>query len=341
MSESRTAVSAGYMPLDIIDAETEVWQRAGGTAGNVAAILGLLGWHSRLAGRVGDDRAGRTLLSDLRASWVDCELVDVDEGALTNRIVHQVRPQGHRYLYSCPSCGQALPRSRPLRLDQVDWVLEICPKPDVYFFDRANAATVLLAEQYAETGVTVVFEPSTPANAELIQRAIRAASIVKGSDEHGHELVESYDSGRSDQLRVITEGARGARVRLGGGRWRRVGVFKVDVVDAAGAGDWTTAGVLHRIGGAGSVTVDEVAEAVEFGHALAALNCRLPGARALAEGRSRASVMAMVGNLRRGRKVEPTAPRPSFRSEVDAGGCDWCLLDRRPQKPLLRATATG
>lgn len=226
MPSPRTVLSVGYMPLDIIERGDRAWQRAGGTAGNVAAILSFLGWQAKLAGRVGDDRAGRALLSDLGAASVDTELVHVDEGALTNRIVHRIRPQGHRYLYSCPNCGQALPRSRPLRLDQVDRVLEACPAPDVFFFDRANAATVLLAERYAHAGATVVFEPSTPANAELVQRAMRAASIVKGSDEHGPELVEAHDSERVEQLRVITAGARGARARLGVGRWRRVGVSR-------------------------------------------------------------------------------------------------------------------
>ncbi len=58
-----------------------------------------------------------------------------------------------------------------MRLDQVETVVDSVPAPSVYFFDRANAATVALAERYAETGAVVVFEPSTPANAALVQRA--------------------------------------------------------------------------------------------------------------------------------------------------------------------------
>jgi fructokinase len=325
MNDQRVVVSAGYMPLDIVDVGDAAWPRAGGTAGNVAAILALLGWQSALAGRIGDDAAGVALRADLDRAGVDTSLISTDPGALTNRLVHQVRPDGHRFLFTCPRCERPLPRSRPLRLDQVDAIVETKPSPNIYFFDRANPATVLLAERYAQAGTTVVFEPSTPANAALVQRAMQAASIVKGSHDHGPELVESYEGGRAKQLRVITEGVRGARVRLGGGRWHRVGVFAAHVVDAAGAGDWTTAGMLHKAIGADDLTIDSVKAGITYGHALAALNCAVPGARGLADGRSRASIQQMANAVRRGQRSIPTSAIPRGVS-VDQGTCPWCLL---------------
>lgn len=325
MSNPRTVVSAGYMPLDIIDTDEGVWQRAGGTAGNVAAILAFLGWTSALAGRVGDDQAGLTLRSDLDRLSVDCSLIEIDENSLTNRLVHKVDSTGHHYRFTCPHCGQRLPRSRPLRLDQVESVIEAYPHPDTYFLDRANPATVLLAERYSRAGVTVVFEPSTPANATLLRRAIRAASVVKSSHEHGPDLVESYQGGRRDQLRVITEGARGARVRLAGGKWHRIGVFDTELVDAAGAGDWTTAGMLHKIVGNGGLTLAGAKEGITYGHALAALNCAHPGARGLLEDRTRSSVQSLVSNLRRGNQVRPGFGKPAP-VKPRSGACSWCLL---------------
>lgn len=326
MSDPRLVVSAGYMPLDIINQGTEAWHRAGGTAGNVAAILALLGWSAVLAGRIGDDAAGRALLADLKRASVNTSLVDVERGAPTNRLVHEVRPGGHRYVFTCPHCGQALPRSRPLRLCQVDGIVAALPRPEVYFFDRVNPATLLLAERYAEAGATVVFEPSTPANAALLQRAMQAAAIVKGSQEHGPDLVESYEGGRPNQLRVITHGVRGAKVRIGSGRWHRVGVFPAEVVDAAGAGDWTTAGMLHKIVGPSPPGVDEVKDGIVYGHALAALNCAVPGARGLAEGRDRHAIQRMVSALRSGQHAVPTNAMPAG-GRPAAGLCRWCLLD--------------
>ncbi|HEV7492161.1 carbohydrate kinase family protein [Baekduia sp.] len=314
------------MPLDVIDDGTATWRRAGGTAGNVAAMLAFLGWHTKPAGRLGDDVAGQALVSDLRGAGVDTSLLQVDAGAATNRLVHEIRRGEHRYRFTCPRCGQPLPRSRPLRLDQVEPIVAAVPNPDVYFFDRANPGTVLLAERYAARGTTVVFEPSTPANATLIQRAMRAATIVKGSHEHGPELVEHYESGQDGQLRIITQGAAGARFRLGTGRWHHVGVFAVDVVDAAGAGDWTTSGMLDSLIGKRSLAASDVGEAVMYGHALAALNCALPGARGLAESRDATTVAKLVRALQEGDEVEPLSAPPMVSSTVAHDLCDWCLL---------------
>ncbi len=198
-------------------------------------------------------------------------------------------------------------------------------RPNVYFFDRVNAATITLAEHYAQVGTLVVYEPSTPASASLLQRAIAAATIVKGSAEHGPDLVASYEGGGEGQLRVITEGSAGARFRVGDGDWHRVGVFEVPVVDASGAGDWTTAGMLQALAGISSPTEQQVRAAIEFGHSFAALNCAVPGARALMDGRSRASVLGMATCLRHGERRLPVADATPESFAV-TNGCEWCLL---------------
>lgn len=325
MREPPSVLCAGYMPLDIIDDGTAPRRRAGGTAGNVAAILAFLGWDAALAGRVGDDQAGDELLADLMRAGVDCRLVDRERGALTTRLVHHIDGGEHCYLYTCPHCGQKLPRSRPLTLERLEAVLAAQERPDVYFFDRVNSATIALAERYAEAGTLVVYEPSTPASAGFLQRAIAAAAIVKGSVEHGPGLVASYEGGAPDQLRIITEGSAGARFRLGNGEWQRVGVFEVPVVDASGAGDWTTAGMLHALAGIPAPTERDVRDAIKFGHSFAALNCAVPGARGLMEERSRASVLGMATRIRHGDRRLPIAGPPPNPSAI-AGTCAWCLL---------------
>lgn len=325
MRDAPSVLCAGYMPLDVIDDGTVPRRRAGGTAGNVAAILAFLGWDAALAGRVGDDDAGDQLLADLMHAGVDCRLVDRDLGAATTRLVHRIAGGEHCYLYTCPHCAQKLPRSRPLTLERLGTVIGARRRPDVYFFDRVNAATIALAEHYAHAGTLVVYEPSTPASASLLQRAIAAATIVKGSVEHGPGLVASYEGGGPGQLRVITEGSAGARFRLGNGAWHRVGVYEVPVVDASGAGDWTTAGMLHMLAGIPRPTQQEVRDAIEFGHSFAALNCALPGARGLMDGRSRATVLGMATRLRRGERRLPT-PRTMPDRGSFPGDCDWCLM---------------
>ena len=324
MPKPSSALCAGYMPLDVIDDGTPVRRRAGGTAGNVAAILSFLGWDAALAGRIGDESAGDEFVADLARAGVDCRLIDRTPGALTNRLIHHISAGRHSYLYTCPRCAQKLPRSRPLTLEQVAAVVEARPDPDVYFFDRANPATVALAECYAKTGSMVVYEPSTPASAELLRRAIAVATIVKGSVEHGPRLMGSEDDVRQDQIRVITHGAEGARFRIGTGRWHEVGVFEAPVVDASGAGDWTTAGMLYFLAGERTPSEKELREAILFGHSFASLNCAVPGARGLMEGRSRASVLGLATRVRHGESRRPALP--STIQAVRSTGCEWCLL---------------
>jgi fructokinase len=335
--DPRSVVSAGYMPLDVISFGGEVWRRAGGTAGNVAAILAFLGWDSVLAGRIGSDHAGDALIRDLGRSGLDCSLIHRDPAGSTNRLIHEIGDSDHRYLFTCPNCGQRLPRSRPLTLDQASKVLENHSAPTVFFFDRANPATVALAEAYAENGRTlVVFEPSTLANASLFHRALAAAAVVKLSKEHRDPDIWEDLAPDTVPIQVITGGADGARYRVGRSSWRRVATFQVPLVDASGAGDWTTASMLHRLAGLPDLSGPAIAEAIEFGHALAALNCSLPGARGLMEGRSRARVLALGTRLRNGR---PQFPMPVDRPEATAKPheCSWCLLTRSPESLPISA----
>ena len=322
----RTAVCAGYMPLDIIDGGDQVWRRAGGTAGNVAAILAFLGWNSALAGRIGDDEAGSELISDLRHAGVDCGMLQHDAGAPTNRLVHRIGATHHRYVYTCPNCNRRMPRSRPLMLSQLEKIFETIPSPDVYFFDRANVATVQLAERYAAAGALVVFEPSTPANARLLQRALAAATIVKSSDEHGPAPDEIGSPPPPDQLRVVTEGAGGVRFRLGRGSWRRLAAYAAPaIVDAAGAGDWMTAAIIDALADAASISTDALDGALKVGQSLASLNCRLPGARALVEGRTRSEVLTLAARLREQDEDVHIQAAP-IDVPVPTQTCTWCLL---------------
>lgn len=319
------AVCAGYMPLDIIVRGRQVWRRAGGTAGNVSAILAFLGWRSMLAGRVGEDEAGAELVGDLQAAGVDCELLQQDPGGDTNRLVHRIGAPHHRYQYTCPCCDQRLPRSRPLVLSQAEEVVSAVPAPAVYFFDRANVATVRLAELYASAGALIVFEPSTPANARLLQRALAAARIVKSSDEHGPSPKQSPIP-RADQVRIVTSGVGGARFRVGDGPWLQFTAHVVPtMVDAAGAGDWMTAAIIDGIARTRARTEEAIGAALEVGQSLAALNCGLPGARALMEHRTRNEVLGLAAKLREDGEYPVLETAPIRAAPIEAR-CAWCVM---------------
>src|SRR5205823_12351779 len=68
-------------------------------------------------------------------------------------------------------------------------------------------------------------------------------------------------------------------------RWQQMGAFKPDAVrDAAGSGDWCTAGLLDRLARGGqrglrSASAEVLQDALRYGQALASWNCGFEGAR--------------------------------------------------------------
>ncbi len=334
MSVKPSIISAGYMPLDVIMTEHGlVARRAGGTAANVAAILSFLGWQATLAGQAGDDVAGMTLTADLASAGVDVTHVHRVPGVATPRLIHSVRRDGHSFRWSCPACGERLPRSRPLTLEGAQRLILSMPRTSVYFFDRANAGTLALAEHYAELGSVVVYEPSVPANAEMLRRAVRVANVIKHSDDRSVGGLEDLAiTPQTGQVRIVTHGAHGLELRVGKGRPRRLAALPTHSVDNGGAGDWTTAGLLADAIGPGGLEQGRLVDALRFGQALAALSCTAPGARGLM-GLTRRTV------LRHARKVEAdggstgqlrlklASPQPA-----PAGTCAICLMPQRARR---------
>ena len=332
MTTRHTIISAGYMPLDIIRTTGETHdRRAGGTAGNVAAITAFLGWDAVLAGQAGHDRAGDELVADLRGAGVRIDQIHRPSDMLTPRVVHDVRPDGHFFLYRCPDCESRLPRTRPLTLEGAARCVQAYPSPQVFFFDRANPATVWLAEKYYSTGAVIVFEPSVPANAELLTRAATVAHVIKHSDDRSiGGLEDLHIKARPGQVRIVTHGAEGLALSVGSRRARRFPALATLAVDTGGAGDWTTAGFLSRAVGDHGLEMEKLDDAVRFGQALAAVSCAVAGARglmALTRGTALRRVRCVLADG--GLTSEPRLP--PVRSLVGPSGvCPSCLVRMRP-----------
>jgi fructokinase len=320
----RSMVAAGYVPLDIVSFQGRVWHAAGGTAGNVAALLGFLGWNASLVAELGDDDAGKQALRDLKKANVSTDYVRLNKGVRTPRLVHEISGGGHRYLFRCPDCGQSLPSSRPLRTDRA---LELCMEvaaPDVFFFDRLNAGTLTLAEHFAGNGSLIVFEPSRPARESFTRRAVDVADVIKYANDRDSGL-DNIEPANRRQLRVVTAGAAGASYRVGKGAWHESPAFSYPIVDAGGAGDWTTAGLIHAL--PENRTVRAVGDALRWAQALAAVSCGAPGARGLARQQSASTVLRAAQFLeqRRGQASPELVEQPWKESKVRGSVCRWCL----------------
>ena len=102
--------------------------------------------------------------------------------------------------------------------------------------------------------------------------------------------LQGIGDSKGPLLEIETLGAEGLRYRsrIAGARthcWERLDAFEVtELRDAAGAGDWFTAGIIHRLAQQGSrglmnTRPRQVEDALRFGQALAAWNCGYLGAR--------------------------------------------------------------
>lgn len=294
----RQVLSVGYLALDAVLYKSQAALRAGGTAGNVASNLAFLGWQSNVFGRVGSDLLGQSLHADLREAGVGTQHLESTEDASTPVVFHHVREDGPRYTFRCPGCGRKLGRHCPPKPDAAARFLEEAELPDVLFFDRVSKGTIHMAETARECGTLVVFEPSTIGVAHLFKRAIQLAHVVKYSSQRAKAVETALPRRPTGQIRIVTNGADGLSV--GGTRgWKRVGGFKADVVDEAGAGDWTTAAFLTALP---TVVPDElddelVREALRLAQAVAALSCSFIGARGMSFAWTRSTLVERTNRL--------------------------------------------
>jgi len=293
---SPTCAGTGLVALDIVlnrDSDTlpRVW--AGGSCGNVLAILAYLGWRAVPVARLGQDQAASQIINDWQQFGVNCEFVERDPRVSTPIIVEHIRlvPNGnptHRYLWICPSCGAWLPRYRPILLTCARQVLQQLPPLSCFYFDRISPAAFEMAVRASQSGALVVFEPASVKDNEAFKRAANISHILKYASDR---VIEQVCLSSSDGPAIVIEtlGPRGIRYKLRDqqslGEWHYLAAFDVKGFrDAAGAGDWCTAGIIHMLGTIGSAGLKTASEkiikkAIEVGQAMAALNCCFQGPR--------------------------------------------------------------
>jgi fructokinase len=251
-----------------------------------------LGWKSYPVARIGDDAAARAVAEDMTKHGVNFQHVLFDKSVHTPIILQRilVARDGHpthRFYWICPNCGNWLPRYSPVRLKDISVLTEQTPSMNCFYFDRVSPASLRLAETAKQKGALVVFEPTGIKNDPAFEKAIGLCDILKYSNERTrHSPQIAYES--YAMLVVETLGPEGLRFRLRRsekyGQWKLIPSFLVrNLKDAAGAGDWCTAGLIHMLASSRTrldrMSEKKIAEALRYGQALSALNCGFEGAR--------------------------------------------------------------
>jgi sugar/nucleoside kinase (ribokinase family) len=288
-------VSSGFIALDVVlGIEDPLVPRfyAGGTTGNVTAALSYLGWQSMPIGRLAEDEAGEFVKADLKRWGVDTTYLLGNFPCPTPIVVEKIflgkdGAAKHRFLWTCPDCGAYLPSYRPVLTETAESLKGNITTASVFFTDRVSRSTLVLAEHFRKNNAVVVFEPSGVGDPALFVEMLRICDVLKYSDQRAKGFSDLL-SNNTACLEIQTLGAEGLRFLLRAQRrirtWATLSSYDVEVKDTAGAGDWTTVGLIcHRFGNGReslkSLTKTNVSEALQYGQALAGLNCQFEGAR--------------------------------------------------------------
>lgn len=323
--KNRRALSVGYVVLDVILHDGGMGQAAGGTAGNVAANLAYLGWDASVAAMHGDDPAGKHLKADLLRAGVASTALLCRPSFVTPVVIHEVLPSRHRFRFGCPECGRRFANFRPIPLSHAERVLAEA-EPDVLFVDRVSKAAVLMARTVAARGGIVVFEPSLKGNQHRFEELVTTAHVLKCSAERIDPKDPVLQVGPPSQLQIMTRGREGAEWRYGKQGWRHIPAFETTVVDAGGAGDWTTAALIDALGctSPDQLANADVSEALRHAQAVAAVSCQVPGARGMSRALEPEELTNRVQALRAsGRRF--VTDGVSLRRSRRASNCEACL----------------
>lgn len=275
MTTNYSIVTSGFVAVDVI-LDEKVHASAGGTATNVARALASMGWDSSVVGTIGNDPAGNFAHDELTSVGVDVANLVLSPLWTTPVVLQEEHRGDHVWRFSCPYCHARFAKHRPSPEDFADKIVASVTAPSVFLFDRVSRFTLSLAQAWSDEGTLIVFEPATLGHERLFDRAAGVADLVKFSSERASAFEARLEHARGSLVETL--GSQGARVRLAGsGGWKVLESRTVtELIDSAGAGDWTTAGLIDswvRRGSGPGTLID----AVDNGQALGAQSCSWQG----------------------------------------------------------------
>jgi fructokinase len=283
----------GLVALDVVtddESDEVLGEWAGGSTGNLMAILAFLGWDASPIARLDASEVSAAIKGDLKRWDVNQRWLSLEPTAEPAIYIERLRrdAQGavyHRFERYCPECGARLPGYRPVTIAALESVLDEVAKCDVLYVDRPSPGAVMAARHARAAGRLVVFEPSARGDDRQLDAIAKAAHIVKYSADRLSSEDRQIIGSANPAVEIETFGSEGLRFRTRE-KWHKLTAPSVVASDTAGAGDWTTAGLLHDLRqdlSRQALTASRVRTALAHAQGLGALSCRYPGARGLME----------------------------------------------------------
>ncbi|MGQ9616078.1 MAG: carbohydrate kinase family protein [Spirochaetota bacterium] len=273
----------------------------GGAPANVAAAVSRLGGSAGFIGKVGNDPFGRLFRNTLAGAGVNIDLLRVGKTVNTTLAFIAVKPDGEPDFTFYRKHGGA---DISLRQDEVDkdYILtsKIFHFGSLSFTDEPMRSTTLSCIEIARgSGKVISFDPNLrPSLWDNLQQAraemrngLQYADMVKLTVEELELLTGTKNLSKGFEL-IFKQGPRMAIVTRGEmscffsnlSMSLEVPAFRVELVDATGAGDAFVGGVLfkvlQRINEQRSIfdlQKDEAVDMLRFAHACGAITVTRKG----------------------------------------------------------------
>jgi fructokinase len=246
--ERPTVLSFGESVIDVYPDRRVV----AGSPVHLAAHLAHRGWRALLATRVGDDDDGRTIRSTIALHGISEELVEVDPKLPTGTVTVSLHASGHSFEIHKPVAWDQLELRAPLPEADAVCYGSLIGRSEVA---RSTLFRLLDEARYPMRVFDVNLRPPD-VHLETVRRGLRGATVIKVSDEEFGDLAVALDLAGEDELfatgphlqwLAVTRGARGARLlHRSGDSWTRA-AETIEVVDAVGAGDAFTGGLVDAL----------------------------------------------------------------------------------------------
>lgn len=241
MLESAHAISLSFLL-------NRVERHMGGTAGNIAFTLGLLGYSPRLFASVGNDFGPyRTYAT---AEGIDCSAVEVHEELQTAfcNIMTDLEDSQLTGFYS-GAMAKATEMSLAKYCDRFGKPQLLCLSPN------APAAMLAQAEEARLLDIPFIFDIGQQITAfddAALASAIRGATVLIGND---YEMALLCKKTKHDMKSlqeqvvtlIITRGVHGSEILTGGKSYLFDAIAVESAVDPTGAGDAYRAGLIVGI----------------------------------------------------------------------------------------------